>query len=102
MSCLKRLYAKVHQILDLLQLADLDRTYKCNLGDRHGDYEWLRTSESQAISDISDQINEQGLNPLPTLDWSYVNAGGLAPLITPWWATLSIFSQSNSPPQCPT
>lgn len=33
-----------------------------------------------------------GLNPLPTLDWTYISGAGLTPLITPWWATLQIFS----------
>lgn len=39
----------------------------------------------------------QGLNPLPTFDWTYINAAGLSPLITPWWATLSIFSKPQQP-----
>jgi hypothetical protein len=34
----------------------------------------------------------QGLNPLPTFDWTYVSGAGLTPLITPWWATFQIFS----------
>ncbi|WRT64852.1 OPT family small oligopeptide transporter [Kwoniella shivajii] len=49
---------------------------------------WINpTNKKLAI--IMGSVTGLGLNPLPTLDWTYISGAGLTPLITPWWATLS-------------
>ncbi|WWD00471.1 OPT family small oligopeptide transporter [Kwoniella sp. B9012] len=51
---------------------------------------WINpTNKKLAI--IMGSITGLGLNPIPTLDWTYISGAGLTPLITPWWATVSTF-----------
>ncbi|WWC67840.1 OPT family small oligopeptide transporter [Kwoniella pini CBS 10737] len=50
---------------------------------------WISpTNKKLAI--IMGSVTGLGLNPLPTLDWTYISGAGLTPLITPWWASVSI------------
>nr|XP_019047282.1 OPT family small oligopeptide transporter [Kwoniella bestiolae CBS 10118]OCF26212.1 OPT family small oligopeptide transporter [Kwoniella bestiolae CBS 10118] len=51
---------------------------------------WINpTNKKLAI--IMGSVTGLGLNPIPTLDWTYISGAGLTPLITPWWATVSTF-----------